>query len=1325
MWNPRVRRIMPSEVEEQTMLQKAKEQEQECGWLEAARSYEKLLSSEQAVSFSTAHIWEEVAFCYCRASNQAESQKQFIRLRQQAADAYKKAAAVFEEERGHEAEGKSLQCKALAEYVGSWLAPTPSDKKGILEKCCAFGQKSLEAYERAGEHLGYGRMCNDILQCLLERLYVAYDYKEMGSIAQEGIEYADKAIEVLSRSGDKSELLRAYYTASLQSWYVANFVAQEEKVQKELSQRSLNYSEKALELSKEVKDPYSGAMSNWAAAFYVLVFTEKAESALHHAQRMLEQGTTAKDNYLKGIAFSLLALVTDMMMLQEGDPDKKKEGHMKAIHYCEESIRSLSLVSQDYFISETYAHYAESYSSLANYEVNPEEKRAILEKTVEIGRKGLEHATASGSPEAAYSTLHALSKALHFYANVATDEGEKARLLSEALERRKEFTKTVERAFPFNHWTRGVGKNYEGLIKVELARAETDRAQKTAFLKSAVSDMEDSVSHCRKWITSRPVPFYIAAVAGFEDAFGGILNELYLLIEDKEILTRATEVYEDAAQQFSKVSMPSRVAECYWKMARNQNRLGNHQKAAENFGNAMEHYKVAAEKIPHSAGFYLDYAVYMEAWSEIEKARFAHEREKYDDAMKLYENTASLLKSSKLWGYLSSNFLAWSLLEKAEDSSRKELSGESIEAFKQAAKLFEEARRTFEEEIGNIQNLDEKEKAIELCEASVIRKDYCFARVNVEEARRYDLEGNHAESAEKYGLAASDFERILEKTEAEEYRREIKPIAYMCRAWQKMKIADGRVLPELYHEASELFLEAKEHGTKDRATLLASGNGAFCKALEYGTRFESTNEKDDFTKAKQYLGSAANYYLKAGFDNAYAWTSAAETLLDAYYYMTGAEIESNPERKMKAYLLAEKCLARSAELYETAGYIGKKDEALKTLKKVKEKREFALSLRELLTTPGDASSTSAISAPISTVEEPVGLQKFEHEFIHANLIVHQKEVAVGQDLDLEIQLANLGKSAALLTRVDDIVPEGFDLAEEPKTFHVENHSLNMKEKRLDPLQTEDFRLVLRSSATGKFEIEPRIVYLDENRHEVFCELEPVTINVSKIVLPDRVATGLGVIDDVLFGGIPQTYAVILTSPSFDERDMLVRRFLETGARRGEVVFYVTINASGVRALAEEFQSNFYLFLCNPQADQIVKSLPNLFKLKGVENLTEISIALTSAFRRIDAASTVPRRACIEIISDVLLQHHALSVRRWLAALNPELRSRGFTTLAVINPQMHAPQEVQAILDVFEGEISIFERETKKGSEKFLKIRKMQDQKYLERELPLDKKKLRV
>jgi len=89
------------------------------------------------------------------------------------------------------------------------------------------------------------------------------------------------------------------------------------------------------------------------------------------------------------------------------------------------------------------------------------------------------------------------------------------------------------------------------------------------------------------------------------------------------------------------------------------------------------------------------------------------------------------------------------------------------------------------------------------------------------------------------------------------------------------------------------------------------------------------------------------------------------------------------------------------------------------------------------------------------------------------------------------------------------------------------------------------------------------------------------------------------------------------------------------------------------------------------------------------------------------------------VSDVLLQHHTVQTRRWLTDIIAELKSRGFTTLAVINPTMHSSEEVHAIADLFEGEINIYERARE---ERFLKIKKMYNQRYSEREIPLKKGK---
>jgi predicted ATPase len=213
---------------------------------------------------------------------------------------------------------------------------------------------------------------------------------------------------------------------------------------------------------------------------------------------------------------------------------------------------------------------------------------------------------------------------------------------------------------------------------------------------------------------------------------------------------------------------------------------------------------------------------------------------------------------------------------------------------------------------------------------------------------------------------------------------------------------------------------------------------------------------------------------------------------------------------------------------------------------------------------------------------------------------------------------------------------------------------------------------------------------------------------------EPVSTGYADLDKLLHGGIPSNYAAVLTSPSCDERDLLIRSFLETGAKKGEVTFHVTINASLAKALAEKSMPNMQIFVCNPEAEAIIKSSPNVHVLKGVENLTDISIALTLAIRQLDLSLKGPRRICLSLVSDALLQHHTVETRRWLTALITKLKSEGFTTLAVIDPQVHPSEELHAIVGLFDGEISIYEKE----AERFLKIKRMSNQRYLADEIAL-------
>jgi KaiC/GvpD/RAD55 family RecA-like ATPase len=56
--------------------------------------------------------------------------------------------------------------------------------------------------------------------------------------------------------------------------------------------------------------------------------------------------------------------------------------------------------------------------------------------------------------------------------------------------------------------------------------------------------------------------------------------------------------------------------------------------------------------------------------------------------------------------------------------------------------------------------------------------------------------------------------------------------------------------------------------------------------------------------------------------------------------------------------------------------------------------------------------------------------------------------------------------------------------------------------------------------------------------------------------------------------------------------------------------------------------------------------------------------------------------------------------------------------------VHPSEELYAILGLFDGEINICEKETEKGLERYLRVKKMSNQKYLEDELLPKKEQLR-
>lgn len=220
------------------------------------------------------------------------------------------------------------------------------------------------------------------------------------------------------------------------------------------------------------------------------------------------------------------------------------------------------------------------------------------------------------------------------------------------------------------------------------------------------------------------------------------------------------------------------------------------------------------------------------------------------------------------------------------------------------------------------------------------------------------------------------------------------------------------------------------------------------------------------------------------------------------------------------------------------------------------------------------------------------------------------------------------------------------------------------------------------------------------------DLAMTTTKLQPHISPGKVPTGWADLDALLYGGIPKNYSVIFASPQSDETAQLVKKFLELGVTSGEIALHITKEQDNLKELIERYPSSFYSFVPDAKTETLAKK--NEINLQGY-NLTNIDIALNRIIKSL--GQTTPRRICIGVISDVLVQNDVVTTRRWLSEVLSILKENGFTVLAIINSEMHRDQDLEAITSLFEGQVTLYHKETQRGTQTFLKINRINNQEY--------------
>jgi len=1086
-------------VDCESLMSSARELEKQYDWRGAAGIYARILSaSAEDDPFRMGVMQEAHAYALCRAAFQSNTITEFREMLESSSKCFQETTDTLRRSKAKESRPYVDRCLAMMSNIGFWRSEKGSDKKRHINDARRLAKEAMSAFEDLGDSreliVTYNRLWPDSIFCN----YFEDNQEGVVQPFLEGVDFGERALRNLSNEGNEEHLavthtLVGLFLSALSIWY---FATSEQR--SESRRKAAAHWQTAVNLSRVHSATTLMSMTQCAANS--VPFDMGQDEFFSLLLNTLDEVRHTNDRLMIGSFNSLLAYHVEWRLSSIDDKEDMYAQSEKAVEYANEANKNYAVLSPPSPILSGWDVDPElTVPSWMLFLENDREKRRSLAES-SLKSRILSMSSELGLPGLTMMARARRVEALNVLAATEDSSEKRARLYREAIEHGRILIEEVNRIQPFLYMNRGIFLRGYAVSQYGLAMLIDDPRKKVTALAEAVRNRRESKEIIKKDIAmqSQPLPGDFGILAFDQFDYGTWLMNLCCLDDDRKHLEEAASVFEESAESYESAGMPSRMAEGYWKAAEVHQCLEDNLKASERFTLASRGFGEAKDRIPRLKGLYEEHSKYMNAWSEVEKARHYHVKQDFLSSRACWENAARLHESIDRWKYLAPNYLAWARVENAEELSRSERSEEAYSSFEKAAETFREAKDSIQSHLSGIEDASERNMATKLMSAAGLRQDYCKARTTLEKARILDKRGDESAASEIFGKAAEMLQKTADVIGTEGEKREFQLIAVLSRAWQSMTRAEAEASPELYAEAGRLFDQAKNLSSGEKSRLMAQAHSRFCKALEAGTRFADTGEPALYETAVQNLNSAANYYAKAGLESASEYTKASKLLFDGYVYTGKASKEEDQDKKARLFAMAEKVLRASASSFEKAGQLGKKEQVEKLLERAMDEKELAVSLTEVLIAPDVVSATTSFKAPASTHETAVGLERFEHADVQATLIAKPRELHVGQEISLEIELVNAGRGAAQLTKVEETVPTGFVVVQEPEKYRMEDSQINLRGRRLDALKTEDVRLVLKPTAKGNFKLKPRITYLDESGTNRSCEPNPVEVTVREM-----------------------------------------------------------------------------------------------------------------------------------------------------------------------------------------------------------------------------------
>ena len=1095
---------MTEEENESVLLEKAEAEEKGYYWVEATKLYDNVAKSflDKEMVEKAAYAFKKLGFTNARAADTVDTSEEYKIHIKSAIESYKEAKNIFKQIKN---KAEELECEAEINFYKGIIADSKEEGKKVTNRSYELFIESSEIFSNLDDQEGFSRTLSRAVWSCYYGINYCKERTEIENIYEKGERAGEKAWNISKKIGNLqilAESLQALSFLGFAKIFIENFTGDTKS--KKTFKQLFSIANISLKLIQDCNDPRINGIiyqnAGMVKASFAVYFIEDIKDALEQEKmgdkgiELMEKGLNfikkTRNKYL--ISYFIWSLNNLAIQLRRFKYVQKRLS--QDLHDLKESAKIYKDFYNDgYFFSNFLpALYYTNLAQRSFFKPTQQEKYAKL--AIQHAKESLE--AFSFIPHYAWS-YQALTWSYSQLANLA-----------ESVEEREKY---AEKMLNYAKKANDIAKNYEGGFVLAGGYSSLYKAYKTLSDISKIVEDKEKMLALAIDAHKNYIGNVIESPTGIISAqmrLGFLYQELGILTGKIDALEQAKEVFLIIVKESNKRGFHYYTAAAYEYLAHVEDRLGNHMISSKHYEEAREAYQKSLKKIEFKElkNKITEKIDYVNAWNLIEEAKSYHKRENHLKAKECYKKAYDILITLPSFKYEAPYFNAWISQEEAENLTKEEKYDEAIKSYEKAKDLFENAImiiRFFRKNVKRSKEIENLEKVAK------IRMNHCSARIILEEARILGKKGEHIVAAEKFALAASQFRDVCLLFKLKRERDELKAVYYLCRAWESMELAENYEDPEKFTEAANLFTKASKLFMDSKMKLLASGNSAFCQALEHGSIFDKEPEikikEKLYPKIRSMLRIAASSYRKGGFKGGAEWALAASTYFDGVWNLIRADEELELDKRKEFLEIGSMYLKSAAELFGKNNYKDKEKEILERLDMVKKEEKILMSALSTIRKPSISGSTKGIIAPSCPLETSLApkiseARRFteEAEGIVVDKVYKKKYELIYKDLlkdypRMERRECKIGVAQIGLSNKGDILSEFF----EEKASGL----LSLREDKVIIMQTKIKNLINKAHENGVNILLFPEMTIDLNYDQLLEDISNLAKTYEMIIIP--------------------------------------------------------------------------------------------------------------------------------------------------------------------------------------------------------------------------------